>query len=254
MKRGKHTYGWLADLPDFRDHVYAAMDSFIPIPPSVDLRTTGFLPPVYDQADLGSCTGNAIAAAFDFERARQKKPFLNPSRLFIYYNEREMEGSVGDDSGAAIRDGMKSARNLGVCPESLWPYDVNRFADKPDSACYTDALNNQVLRYARIGPSQKQMLTCLAYGFPFVFGFSVYESFDSDPVASTGIVPMPSAGEALLGGHAVLCCGYDKAKKVFLVRNSWSQRWGQDGYCWMPFEYLTSPSYADDRWTIKLVE
>lgn len=250
---GKHKLGWHPDLPDFRDHGYE-LSAPITLPPRVDLRETGFLPPVYNQGDLGSCTGNAIAAAFDFERAKQGKSFITPSRLFIYYNERDMEGTVADDAGAAIRDGIKSVRRLGVCPESEWTYDINRFADKPTVECYADALNHQVLRYRRIGPSEHQMLNCLANGYPFVFGFSVYDSFEADEVERTGIVPMPQDTEQLLGGHAVLCVGYDLAKRIYLIRNSWSETWGEGGHCWMPFEYLTSPNYADDRWAIKLVE
>lgn len=247
----KRKYGYVPDLPDFRDHAFQ-LQAPTPLPQSVDLRPG--MPPVYDQGDLGSCTANAIAAAFDFERNRQKKPFLNPSRLFIYYNERVIEDSVSNDSGAQIRDGIKSVANQGVCPESEWPYDVDGFANTPTPQCYADALSNQALSYRRVNGDLRSMLYCLAYGFPFVFGFSVYDSFESDDVASSGIVPMPQPDENMLGGHAVVAVGFDQTKRAFLCRNSWGDTWGIGGYFWMPYEYLSNPDLCDDRWTIKLVE
>lgn len=201
-----------------------------------------------------SCTSFALTAAFDFERARQKLPFLNPSKLFLYYNEREREGTVNEDAGAMLRNGIKSLVKQGTCPETEWPYDINQFAVKPPADCYTSGLKNQVLSYRRIQPNLRSMLYCLAYGFPFVFGFSVYDSFESDVVATTGMVPMPGLDETQLGGHAVLAVGYHQNTRCFLVRNSWGLDWGTDGYFWMPYDYVANPDLADDRWQIKMVE
>lgn len=242
---------WIPDRPDFRDHAFELAKP-IPLPSVVDLRPK--LPPVYDQGDLGSCTGNAIAAAFDFARQKQGKPFLTPSRLFIYFQERKVEGTIDSDAGAMIRDGIKSVAKLGVCPESEWPYDPAQFATEPTPKSYADALENQVISYKRISASLRSMIYCLAYGYPFVFGFSVYDSFMSDAVQATGVVPMPDFSETQVGGHAVLAVGYDQSRHAFLVRNSWSAAWGMAGYCWMPMEYLNNPDLCDDRWQIKLVE
>ena len=242
---------WVPDRPDFRDHAFELAKP-IPLPTAVDLRPG--LPPVYDQGDLGSCTANAICAAFDFERHKQGKPFLSPSRLFLYYNERAMEGTVDSDGGGMLRDGIKSVSKQGVCAEAEWAYDISKFASQPPPPCYAAALNNQALVYRRIAASTLSMIYCLAYGFPFVFGFSVYESFMSDAVAKTGVVPMPDYSEAQVGGHAVVAVGYDQTRRAFLVRNSWGPDWGIVGYFWMPYEYAASPDLADDRWEIKLVE
>lgn len=242
---------WLPDLPDFRDHAFELAKP-IPLPTAVDLRPG--LPPVYAQGDLGSCTANAIAAAYDFAMHKQGRPFLNPSRLFVYYNEREVEGSVDQDSGAMLRDGIKSVAKLGVCPETEWSYDIDKFAVKPGVQCYASALQKQVLGYQRVAASLNSMIYCLAYGFPFVFGFSVYDSFESDVVAESGVVPMPDFSEQQIGGHAVLCCGYDQVRRSFLIRNSWGVDWGIKGYFWMPYEYLSNPDLCDDRWRIKIVE
>jgi C1A family cysteine protease len=212
-------------------------------------------PPVYDQGQLGSCTANAIAGAIQFDRRKQKlKPDFVPSRLFIYYNERVIEHSVQSDNGAQIRDGIKSVAKQGDCPESEWPYDISKFAVKPGPTCYKDALKYQALQYQRVPQIANQLKGCLASGYPFVFGFSVYDSFESDVVAKTGVLGMPGPKEKLLGGHAVLAVGYDDSKQVFIVRNSWGAGWGQNGYFTMPYAYLTDSNLADDLWTIRVME
>lgn len=245
-------YGWIPDLPDQRDHLFSAsLEHLAALPTSIDLRAQ--CPPVYNQLQLGSCTANAIAGAIEFDRLKQKIPDIKPSRLFIYYNERVMEGTVSSDSGAQIRDGIKSVASQGVCPEYEWPYDINQFTVKPTTQCYTDAIKDRALVYSRVMQSLNQMQAVLASGYPFVFGFTVYESFESQEVAQTGMVPMPQWGEQVLGGHAVMCVGYDNAQQRFIVRNSWSDQWADKGYCYMPYAYLLSPYLSSDFWTIKSV-
>ena len=252
--RARYFYGWLPDLPDQRDFLYAAPMAVLRIlPPRVDLRS--HCPAVYDQGALGSCTANAIGAAHQFEQMRQLSTrAFQPSRLFIYYNERVLEGTVNEDAGAQIRDGIKSVVRQGVCPETQWPYVIARFARQPAAACYEEALEQQVVSYRRLQPLLAQMKGCLASGFPFVFGFSVYESFEAESVARTGRVPLPKSGERVLGGHAVLAVGYDDATQCFTVRNSWGKTWGAKGSCFMPYAYLTDPNLAADFWTIRMVE
>ena len=253
-------YGWIPDLPDARDHLYAApLEVLSSLPPKVDLRLQG-PDMVYDQGQLGSCTGNAIAGAVQFERIKQKLASAQqmvPSRLFIYYNERVIEGTVPQDSGAMIRDGIKSVASDGVCFETgpdSWPYDIAQFATKPPANCYTAAAKNKIVQYSRLVPTLSQLKGCLAHGFPFVFGFTVYESCESQQVASTGLVPMPAATEQALGGHAVMANGYDDSQQRFIVRNSWGSSWGQKGHFLMPYAYLTDRHLADDFWTIRMIQ
>src|ERR1039457_3356324 len=242
-------YGWIHDLPDQRDHLYAAPPEVLAVlPAKVDLSPQ--CPTVYDQGQLGSCTANAIAAALEFERTRQKLPDFMPSRLFIYYNERAMEGTVGSDSGAQIRDGIKSVASFGDCPETEWPYIIDKFSTKPPVSAYQDAKKVKAVGYSTVAQTVNQMKGCLAAGFPFVFGFTVYESFESQAVAQTGVVPMPAPNEKTLGGHAVMAVGYDDSQQRFLVRNSWNTTWGIKGYFTMPYAYLTDANLADDFWTI----
>ena len=246
-------YGWLRDLPDARDYLYAAPLLRYPqgLPTSVDLRSE--CPPVYDQGQLGSCTANGIAGAIEFDQAKQGNKEFTPSRLFIYYNERVMEGTTSQDAGAQVRDGIKSVATLGAPPETDWPYDPTEFAVKPPPAAYADAMQDLVSAYMRVTQNIAQMQGCLAEGYPFVFGFTVYESFESQAVANTGIVPMPASGEKSIGGHCVVAVGYDATKRLFFIRNSWGTGWGLNGYCMMPFEYLLTPQLASDFWTLRSV-
>ena len=247
-------YGWTPDLPDARDHMYAAPVAMMAaLPTKVDLRPN--CPPPYDQGQLGSCTGNAIAGAVQFEREKQHlTPDFVPSRLFIYYGERVIEGTVGTDSGAQIRDGIKVVANQGVPPETDWPYDIAKFAQKPPPKAFADALHDRAVSYSRLSQSLSQMKGCLASGYPFVFGFTVYDSFESQQVAQTGVVPMPAAGESVLGGHAVMAVGYDDSQQRFIVRNSWGANWGMKGYFTMPYAYLTERNLSSDFWTVRLVQ
>ncbi|MBI4785202.1 MAG: C1 family peptidase [Oscillatoriophycideae cyanobacterium NC_groundwater_1537_Pr4_S-0.65um_50_18] len=267
MTRTNKRYGWVPDIPDHRDLLYSApVAALRALPPKVDLRPN--CPHIYNQEQLGSCTANAIAAALEFNQMKQQmSDRFTPSRLFIYYNERVMEGTVNEDSGAMIRDGIKSVGKEGACPEEptqqhpgpdgIWPYNPDyefRFRDKPPTECYKVAANHQAVLYYRLVRNLNQMKGCLASGYPFVFGFSVYESFESQDVANTGIASMPSPNEQLLGGHAVLAVGYDDSQRRFIVRNSWDKTWGMEGYFTMPYAYLLDENLADDFWTIRRVE
>ncbi len=246
-------YGWVRDLPDARDYLYAAPLYRFPggLPRSVDLRSE--CPAVYDQGQLGSCTGNGIAGAIEFDQRKQGNKEFTPSRLFIYYNERVIEGTVSQDSGAQVRDGIKSVATLGAPPETDWAYNIGEFAQKPPAEAYLDAKLDLVSSYSRVAQSLTQMQGCLAEGYPFVFGFTVYESFEGQQVADTGLVPMPSHGEKVVGGHCVVAVGYDDSQRHFIIRNSWGAGWGIKGYCYMPYEYLLSPHLASDFWTIRSV-
>jgi|SRR6185437_3450450 len=252
MNRTSLYYGWKPDLPDARDFRYAATPAvLINLPPKVDL--TSNCPTVYDQGQLGSCTANAIAGAFQFELMKQNSPLFAPSRLFIYYNERVVENTVNMDSGAQIRDGMNCISNQGVCPEDMWPYVISEFTQKPYAVCYQDALTHTATSFYRIGRDINQMKACLADGYPFIVGFTVYSAFESMQTTQTGILNLPQPGESVVGGHAVVAVGYDDSQNRFIIRNSWGADWGMQGYFTMPYDYLLNENLSDDFWTIRLV-
>jgi C1A family cysteine protease len=264
MKRQISNLGWIPDLPDPRDFVYSApLRVLQALPDSVDLTLTF---PVYNQGRIGSCTANALAAAVQFDRIKNGQgPDFIPSRLFIYYNERVIEGDPGNDAGAHLRDGIKTLQQQGVCPESAWPYDDtpaameggpfpvgSKPATLPPQTCYNAAANYEIVIYQQLNQNLSQLQGCLASGYPFVFGFTVFSSwYNTDPTPT--IIPMPQANDSIVGGHAVLCVGYDNSKNLFKIRNSWGPSEGDNGYFYMPYAYLTSSDLADDFWVINSV-
>ena len=266
MPRQIRGLGWIPDLPDHRDHLYSAPMALLRrLPQQADLRPQ--CPPIYDQGRIGSCTANAIAAAIQFDRLKKgQSPDFVPSRLFIYYNERRIEGHVAFDSGAQLRDGIKSVHKQGVCPEEEWPYDDtpaeedggpfpagSRPATKPPHSCYRDAVHHHALQYQRLAQTLSQLKGCLASGYPFVFGFTVYSSFFEAEGKQKLVIPFPSDSDAVLGGHAVLGVGYDDATNRFTIRNSWGPGQADGGYFYMPYGYLTDSNLSSDFWTIRTV-
>jgi C1A family cysteine protease len=168
---------------------------------------------------------------------------------FIYYNERAMEGTVNSDSGANIRDGIKSIANQGVCSNTEWSDAVSNWKKKPTTKCYSDALKNKAVLYRSVPVDINSIKTVMAQGYPIVFGFTVYESFESDIVTRTGIVPMPKKSESALGGHCVDGADFDDSKRACLCRNSWGAAWGLNGNFWLPYDYFTS-NLVSDIWVV----
>jgi C1A family cysteine protease len=234
------------------------------LPDSVDLKPEFS---IYDQGRIGSCTANALAGAIQFDRLKNKQtPNFVPSRLFIYFNERQIEGHVANDAGAQLRDGIKTLSKLGVCPEKDWPYDDtpalyeggpfppnSKPSEKPDQASYQDARKYVITNYQRLTPTLSQLQGCLAAGFPFVFGFTVFASwYSKNPRPST--ISLPTSDDQAIGGHAVMCIGYDNETRFFKIRNSWGASAGKSGYFFMPYVYLTSGNLAADFWVINAVK
>ena len=211
----------------------------------VDLRSK--IKIMYDQGNIGSCTANALCYAYVFGA-----PTFSPSRLFLYYNERVLDG--GDytiDDGSTLSQGINALETYGVCKESSWAYITNNIAVKPSKEAYIEGLKNEVLMASRVLQTMDSMKGCLIAGYPFVVGFEVYSSFESSKVSATGMVPMPNTvTEPLLGGHACICLGYDDSKKVWIMQNSWGTGWGDKGYFYLPYAYLTSSELAGDIWRI----
>jgi len=280
-------YGWRPDLPDYRDWAYANThykdwaysnrhllgavvapidtspehavihtsngpvvvpepDAVITVlPEAISMRSK--MPPVWNQGQLGSCTAMAASALFQY--AHGDGPY---SVLHIYYYERLLEGTVNIDSGAQIRDAIQVLANTGVGLDKDWPYVISNFAVQPPLIELMEATQNKAISYSRLEPSEYRL--CLAQGHPFIIGITVYSSFETPEVAVSGIVPMPQAGDKMMGGHAVCVVGYNNninGKKYYEVRNSWGETWGDQGYFWIPAEYLENPNLATDAWTIR---
>ncbi len=249
-------FGGVPDAPDHRDLRFQAPKSSVPRPHRFSLR--GQFPPAFTQGRLSSCAGQAIAAALQFDRRRQNLPSLQltPSRLFIYYNARSIEGDPNADKGCQIRNAIKGVARFGSCFEGdgpdRWPYVIDKFKDQPPEPCFTAAREHRAVQYHRIDPEVEQMKSCLAAGFPFVFGFLVFSSLETEAVKRTGDVPLPKPGDSKIGHHVVLAVGYDDDKRCIEFRNSWGEAWGDHGYGTIPYEYLQR-TLAPDFWTIRLV-
>lgn len=241
-------YHWVRDKPDSRDYIYKSIPKAIP--QSVDLRP--LCTPIEDQGMLGSCTGQAIAGAIEYLNKKSGRP-TDVSRLFIYYYERVILGTVNYDSGAYIRDGIKVVNKNGASLEKFWPYIISRYRTKPNSVSIQDAAKRKVLLYER-AVDFDACINALANGYPITIGFDVYSSFLSRTTSTTGMMSYPNtATETLLGGHAVLLVGYNNSTNQFIARNSWGNRWGDRGYFYMPYQVIMNKTMSDDFWVIKTV-
>eukprot|EP00669_Euglena_mutabilis_P011335 TRINITY_DN5989_c0_g1_i1.p1 TRINITY_DN5989_c0_g1~~TRINITY_DN5989_c0_g1_i1.p1 ORF type:complete len:266 (+),score=61.91 TRINITY_DN5989_c0_g1_i1:26-799(+) len=221
-------------------------DQFSTAPSDDGVDLTPGMPPVFNQGELGSCSANALAAAMAYDDNS-----MIGSRLFLYYNERTLENTVADDSGAALSDGVKALNPKGLCSEDLWPYsdDPDTFQQPPPQECYDAALAHEATTYNHVEASEEAIKAALSSGYPVVVGIYVFESFESDDVAQTGTVPLPQPDEQNLGGHAVVCVGY--TADSWIMRNSWGPDWGSQGNFTLPLSYLTDPNLCiTDYWVI----
>jgi len=245
-------YGWKPDKADMRDRNFIAS---IKSKLSRIFTLKDKMPPILDQGELGSCTANGIANALLYCELREVINDSKPrSRLFIYYNERAKEGTIDVDSGAAIRDGIKCVSSIGACFEETWPYNITLFTEKPPAEAYEEAKLHPAVQYERVSQSEQELKQALNTGFPVVFGFNVYETIEGEQVKKTGIIPLPRPGDSKLGGHCVLLSGYDDSKRLFQIQNSWGESWGDGGFGYMSYDYLTNPSFASDFWRITYVK
>jgi len=250
--------GWKRQQPDHRDYLYGVEEQpeITTALPSTDL--TARTPAAWDQGQVGSCTGHGAGFTSCWDLYKEGVLNFMPSRLMVYYDGRIPEGTTREDSGATIRDVIKGLAQYGVCHEALWPYVISKVTRKPTVKAYTEATKYKVTKYLAVNQTANDIELCLSNDYPVVFGMSVYESFESDVVAKTGVVPMPKKSEQLLGGHCMAIVGYDHAKQLFLVRNSWGTSWGLEdgnvhhqGHCLIPYAYLLNQNLASDFWTVR---
>lgn len=257
--------GCIPSQPDINVKFFHTDKELAKLPKTVDLEDK--LPAVWNQGQIGSCGGHGIGGAVALNYAVAKiadaaegKFHYTPSRLFIYYNARRLMNTTESDSGISIADGVKGIQKWGICPEDSghdwsWEYSStdDRFKQKPPDKCYEDALIHTALEVEQVPLDRAHIFACLAANRGVIIGVTLYESFESEKVAKTGMVPLPKKNESMIGGHCMLIVGYDQKKDLAKVRNSWGADWGQKGYCWFPMKYLINPSLGSDYWAIKNV-
>jgi C1A family cysteine protease len=251
-KRQSKRFGWRRQLPDHRDFLYSAPFKLLEtLPPTFDLAAE--MPPIYDQLQTNSCTGNSSGSLVEHRVLLQGEPDLKPSRLFIYYNGRDIEGDADQDNGAEIRDVMKSINKVGVCDESIWPFDLTMVVARPSNEAFNDAQLHHSIQYSAVQQTPMQIKAAIFDHNPIVFGFAVFESIDSVEVARTGIVPMPRLNEQCIGGHAVVIVGYDDTTQLFKIRNSWGVSHGDKGHLYLPYSYVLDQNLSSDFWVLSLM-
>jgi C1A family cysteine protease len=253
-------YGWLPDLPDFRDYTYdhpainpiltksqhltKHLTAAAKRPATVDLRQ--WCSPIENQGNCGSCTSHAGIGLLEWYQRRAFGKHIDMSRLFLYKVTRNLMGVTGDQ-GAFLRTTIQSMAMIGAPPERNYPYNINNFDKEPSAFVYSLAQNYKSIKYYRITPVSGKsqldtLLDFLAGGLPFMFGFTVYSS-----ISNNAMIPYPKPGDYVEGGHAIMAVGYDETKKCFIIRNSWGTEWGDKGYGYLPFSYISS-GLADDFW------
>ncbi len=245
-------YGWKRSNPDRRDLRFSVLPEVMQsLPASVDLKAG--MGPVLDQSSLGSCGPNAADSLLLFDQYKQGIAVSSASRLQIYYATRILMDTVSEDSGVDNRTLLKALAQYGFADESLWPYDISKFTVNPPQAIWSAAAASKIASYASVPQRLDALKGCLASGFPFLFGFTVYSSFESSAVDQTGEVPMPGSREQVLGGHDVVIYSYDDKTQRFGFKNSWGTGWAKGGYGTFPYSYATEADLSGDFWVINAV-
>lgn len=254
----KFYFGHIEDVKDERDFKLKINLKTADLPTKIDLRDN--LQPIKNQRNLGACTAFATTSLVEFVRNKQKLLKWDASPLFTYYSTRKIEGTIGIDAGAQCRNALKSVVKDGVAKEQSWPYLIERFTENPLDSIWVEAEKHQALVYMSVEQTREAILSCLAEGYPFTFGARLYQSFvnSQTSVFVSNTVPMPdTTTEKLLGGHCMLAVGYntrDDGKVEIIVRNSWGDGVGLDGYHNFPIEYFLYPNLSFDFWTIRSEE
>jgi len=251
-------FGWVPDRPDYRD--FGAVDNATTAPlfhrstytpDRIDLRETGFFSPVEDQGDLGSCTAQAVVGIVEYLERKTYGNFIDHSRLFLYRASRKLyfrakgDSPIGD-TGCEIRTTIKALASFGCPPEWVWPYEPTKFDVEPSPDAYALAQTYKGLFYVKL-ESLQHIKAFLRIQLPVAFGFTCYESIDDPKTADTGVIPVPKNGERVVGGHAVAAVGYTDSDVI--IRNSWSKKWGEDGYGYLPYWYFENKQ-SSDFWAV----
>jgi len=224
------------------------------LPQKVDLRE--HLTEVEMQVG-NSCVANAFAGAYEYLAKRTLGDASDVSRLYIYYNARWYEDAQDKDCGSIMYNAIEGLKEYGACSEQLWPNDQTQILSEPDQHAYDHGANFKIVDAEYIDLDLDLWKHTLAEGYPIAFCLNTFQSFD-DANKNKGRVPMPKKSDNVRsthGWHAMLCVGYSEPDQMFIIRNSWGKTWGDNGYCYIPYDYIIHDDYnGRDSWIIKSVE
>lgn len=253
----KYGFGCLPDAPDHRDSPFrmsprmaAVRSAGMQLDHAIDLRTSKSITPVRDQGPLGSCGGFASTTLFWHVHRKMRLPLdAEPSALYVYNKARMNVSMLNIDSGMQLRDAMKILATLGVCPTGRFPYAEKNWFAVPPKGADRAAKKHKAVWYFKLDTDDERMW-CLAWEYPFICGVRVFDSMFTETVRTTGVVTMPQPGENVLGGHALCIVGYNRDTKMWLAQNSWGTKFGDKGFLYLPFEYVSK--YGFTFWTIQV--
>jgi hypothetical protein len=208
---------------------------------------TKFVRAIRDGGSEGSVVGQAVATAIEMQIKRTLHQDVNISARYIYYAARQVEGTTRTDAGAVIKDAIDVVATQGVVEESVWPYKAGEYMAKPPAAVAT--ATRWHITQVRPLRGLDQVKSALASDGPVVAGIEVYEESVSAQTAKTGVFPLPQKGSHMAGGHAVVLVAYDDKKKRFKFANDWGVGWGDQGYGYLPEQYIEE--HSSDCWSFK---
>ncbi|MGD9854412.1 MAG: C1 family peptidase [Planctomycetaceae bacterium] len=275
LKLQRQGRGWLPDPPDSRDYIMggdvpgdvAAMIVWLrqfsrpnaKRPECVDLRRLfeDEQWPVHDQQEFNTSPVFASVGLVEyFERIAHDRE-LTPSYAYLYCMSRRIADSRGD-CGVSLRNCFRALRRFGLPPDRYWPYDNEHVTCDPvDPFLYSFARDYAQTYYVRVGPQKlsgkktlRAVRSMLAAGFAVACGFATPNRLPDE-----GAVPYRPDVHEITTGQAVVLIGYDDTRRIgsetgaLLFRNSWGPEWGEDGYGWLPYVYVTE-RLAGDFWTL----
>ena len=236
----KYGLGCWKDPEDKRDIPLGIILPRLTAPAEVDCSSR--MSPVRDQGEEGTCVAfAAVVGVKEYQEEKERGRLITLSPRYLYSACKEIDGSPNAE-GTYPRVAMKLLAQRGVCREECWPYRPFQ-TDSPCPAADRQAYPFRIRTYARL-EGIEEMTRSLSVNGPFLAGVEVFPEWMEE---RGGKIPLPGEDDQTLGGHAICIVGYSRTGQFFKFKNSWGERWGEEGYGYLPFAYLET--YCRDAWS-----